>query len=138
MCSKQEIFGCGLLFLCFEVVSFFVVSCCASRLYYVLSLTDQYTLFRFQGKSSQLIRMLHERSYANPCVLLPPVTSNHISPISSISQATKFVSVLLTFLGLWLFIPLILSVLLAKSVDTYFKFLYMLLPIGYRDCLDKG
>ena len=124
MCSKQEIFGCGLLFLCFEVVSFFVVSCCAFRLYYFLSLTDQYTLFRFQGKSSQLIRMLHERSYANPCVLLPLVTFNHISPISSISQATKFVSVPLISLEVWLFLPLIFFVLLAKSADTHF-FIFM-------------
>ena len=42
--------------------------------------------------------MVHERSYANPYVLLPPVASNRISQISYIGQATNFVSSLLCFL----------------------------------------
>lgn len=44
----------------------------------------------FQTNSSELTQMVHERSYANPYVLLPPVASNRISQISYIGQATNF------------------------------------------------
>ncbi|XP_027113676.1 replication protein A 70 kDa DNA-binding subunit B-like isoform X1 [Coffea arabica] len=44
----------------------------------------------FQANKSDLTQMVHERSYANSCVLVPPVASSRISQISFIAQATKF------------------------------------------------
>ncbi|CDP12582.1 unnamed protein product [Coffea canephora] len=49
----------------------------------------------FQANKSDLTQMVHERSYANPRVLVPPVASSRISQISFIAQATKFASLLL-------------------------------------------
>lgn len=34
--------------------------------------------------------MIHERSYADPRVLLPPVSSTYIRDISSVKEASKF------------------------------------------------